>query len=97
MTRNMSNRKMRDPSLTINLTKGGQVSKYGLIFNHSNKDSESFEVCNSEILEKFRTFTAHKIHMEGSVNISNDNPLLPSRITGYNPFLSTAFDISLPD
>ena len=35
--------------------------------------------------------------MEGHVNISFDNPLNPSRISGFQPFLTTAFDVNVPD
>ena len=52
---------------------------------------------NQEVFEKFRTDTAYRIHIEGHTNISFKNPLLPSRIFGYSPFLTTAFDVNLPD
>jgi glucan phosphorylase len=48
-------------------------------------------------MEKFKTERSYKVFCEGNINVMSKNPLNPSKIFGYNPFLATAFDVSVPN
>ena len=87
----------QETSLSIKVTKGGEISSYGLLYEHQNKEVEHFELCTNEFFEEFKTERSHKIFMKGHANIPFKNPLLPSRIHGYDPYLATAYDVTVPD
>jgi hypothetical protein len=45
MACNQESSKYRHHSLTVNLNKGGLISTYGLLLNHTNDKAENFELC----------------------------------------------------
>lgn len=47
-------------------------------------------------MEKFKTEKAHKVFMEGHVNMFGNSPLVRSKIFAYSPFLATAYDVPVP-
>jgi len=96
MACNLESSKYRDRSLKIKLNKGGKISTYGILLNHTNENADTFELCTQEIMEKFRTERFHNVFLDGNINILT-NPLNPSKVFGYNPFRATAYDLKVPD
>lgn len=96
MVNNQVNTVYRDTSLSITLKKGGKVSKYGLVLNHQNQAIDTFDIRSQNLLEEFKTEKSYKVFMKGTLRMTDNDPTKPCRITGYDPLLATAYDVSVP-